>query len=515
MPVVNQKRIAVNTLLLYVRMGLVLIIGLYTTRVVLGALGKAEYGLYGTIGSLVILFSFLSNSMSTACQRFFSYELGRGDICRVRNRFTQCFLTFVLMAVAILILFETIGLWYVRNIMECDGRDRAVSLVYQYTIAGVIFQVLRTPYMGMLIAKEKMSAFAVINIFEALATLCVAFLLKSSDFDRLVFYALLMAAVQAFTALLYFAYGRLFLEECRFSGLGKRKSLYEVFRFTGWEMIGTLAGACKFQGVSLLLNPLFGNVAVAARTVSQKVYMSVVRLQDDFFKAVKPQIIKSYAAEEKDEMMKLLFQSTRFSFYLMLMVSLPIIIETPFILNIWLGEEGVPELSIVFTRLILINGLIDVFSNPLATAIQATGNNKWYQICMGGTLFAILPVGYLGMKCFDWSAVSIFYVSIMLSVIAQFVRVYFVRRQVGLNVPHFLKEVVEVIIKITLMSALAPMVLKLLLGKECSLTQSLLIIVVSVIWTGIVVYFFGVTGTERKHLNEFIVKTFHKVVCRR
>ena len=515
MAVIDQKRIAVNTLLLYARMGLVMIIGLYTTRVLLGAMGKVDYGLFGVVGSLVLLFSFLSNSMSTACQRFFSYELGRGDNIELRNRFTQCFLAFILIAVAVVFLFETVGLWYVRNIMECDGRDQAVALAYQFTVAGVVLQVLRTPYMGVMIAREKMSVYAAINLFESLATLCAALLLKVAGGDKLVFYSFLMAMIQAVSALLYYGYGRICCEECRLVRLNGKGNLYEVFRFTGWEMIGTLAGACKFQGVSLLLNPLFGNVAVAARTVSQKVYMSVVKLQDDYFKAVKPQIIKSYAADEMPGMMKLLFQSTRFSFYLMLAVSLPIIIETPLILNAWLKEEAVPDLSVAFTRLILVNGMIDVFSNPLASAIQATGNNKWYQICMGSTLAAILPVGYVGIRYLGWSEVSVFYVSIVLSFAAQCVRVHFVKKQVGLDVTVFVRKVVLVIIGTTAVSASLPVAVHLLFGENRTEMQSLFVIAISVVWSIATAYGLGITRSERRSINGFISKMFNRVICRR
>lgn len=514
MGVVNQKRIAVNTLLLYVRMGLVLVIGLYTTRVVLGALGKTDYGLYGVVGSLVVLFSFLSNSMSTACQRFFSFELGRGDVDELRARFTQCMLTFVLIATVMVLMFETAGLWYVRNVMDCGGRDRAVGILFQLTVIGVVFQVLRTPYMGIIIAREQLSVFAVLNIFEAVATLVAAVLLKASVSDRLVFYATMMMIVQAVTALAYYLYCRICNKECRLSGNVSRKSMYEVFKFTGWEMVGTLAGACKFQGVNLLLNPLFGNITVAARTVSQKVYMSVVKLQDDFFKATRPQIIKSYAAGDVDGMLKLICQSTRFSFYLMLMVSLPIMLETPFILDVWLREKDVPEMSVLFTRLILVNGLVDVFSNPFASAIQATGKNKWYQICMGVTLFAILPISYIGMSFLGWPAVSVFYVSILLSALAQCVRLYFVKKQVGIDVPAFLRDVLAVILVTVLLSLLLPLGLQFLFGADRTVIQSLAVIAASFVWTGAVAYFVGATSTERKHINEFIYKLYNRVLCR-
>ena len=511
MSVIDQKRIAKNTLLLYVRMGLIMLISLYTSRVVLDALGEVDYGLYSAVGGVVVMFSFLSNTMSTACQRFFSFELGKENYEQLRRVFSQSLVIFFLIMLIVLLLSETAGLWFVNQKMKLAGREEAVQWVFQCAVVGFVFQIMRTPYMGMIIAREKMKVFAYISIFEAVGALVVAILLAHSASDRLKLYAMLMLSIQFVTTLFYVLYCRIFYRECKPTWQFQTGSFGHIFSFTGWEMIGSLAGVCKQYGVNVLINMFFGPVLNTPRGLAQKVYMTFVQLQTNFFMAVKPQLIKSYAVGEKKEMQKLLFQSTRLTYYLLLIVSVPLILETPMILDVWL--KNVPELTVLFTRLILINALIDTFSNPLATAIQATGKNKWYQIGMGATLLAIIPVAYVGYKWLKWPVESVFIISIVFSFLAQFVRFYFVRKQVSVDTRLFLKEVVGVILVVTALCFLLPMLLQLV-WSERTFWQSILVICFSILCTAVVVYVIGITRTERKHLIHFIVNKYKLIVCK-
>lgn len=510
---IDQKRIASNTLMLYIRMGLVMIVNFYASRVILDSLGEVDFGLYGSVGSIVQMFSFLSSTMATACQRFYSIEIGHGDSDRLRRCFGQTIVVFFIIAATVVLLSETVGLWFLENKMKLAGRVYAAHCVFHISIISFIFQIMRVPYMGMVIASEKMKVFAYISVFEALGTLTISLLLSHSDTDRLILYALLMLAVQIVTSLAFYLYCRLSYTECRVSVKRDRAMFAQVFSFTGWEMIGTLAGVCKTYGVNLLLlNPFFGPIMNAARDVANKVYSTIVQLQGNFFMAVKPQLIKSYATDNVSDMLTLLCQSMRLTYYLLLIVAVPILVETPVVLEIWLKD--VPEYAPLFARLLIVNGLIDTFSNPLASAIQATGKNKWYQICMGSTLLAIVPIGYVGLKWLDWNAESVFYVSIVLSVAAQFVRVHFVKRQLGLDVKMFLREVVAVIIAVTLVSLALPLLLKCGLGNGGQIIRAVVIMLVSIIWTAMVVYFFGITRSERKHIKGYLKKLQLFVICR-
>ncbi|MCQ2073664.1 MAG: lipopolysaccharide biosynthesis protein [Bacteroidaceae bacterium] len=511
---IDQKRIAKNTLMLYIRMGVVMMVNLYASRVILAALGKVDFGIYGAVGSIVQMCSFLSVTMSTACQRFYSFEIGRGNFDRLRRCFSQTIIVFIVIALIVVLLSESAGMWFLENKMQLAGRTYAAHYVFQLSIVSFIFQIMRIPYMGMVIAKEKMKVFAYISVFEALGSLTISLLLKYSHHDRLILYAWLMLTVQIMTTLAFYLYCRIFYVECRVSLKYDRAMFRQVFSFTGWEMIGSLAGVCKTYGVNLLLlNPFFGPVINAARDVANKVYSTILQLQTNFFMAVKPQLIKSYADGKVDDMIALMCQSLRLTYYLLLVVAIPILVETPMILDIWL--EDVPEYAPLFARLLIVNGLIDTFSNPLASAIQATGRNKWYQICMGSTLLAIVPIGYAGFKWLDWNAEAVFYVSIVLSVAAQCVRVYFVRKQIELDVRMFMRQVVYVILLVTSVCVALPLLVKWLFEMSDDLLSAIIVMAVSMMWTAIVVYFIGITGSERKYVNGFVKKYIGFVICRR
>ena len=512
MTVVDQKRIARNTILLYIRMAVVALLGFWISREILDILKPVDNGIYSAIGDTVVMFSFLSNTMATACQRFFSFELGKSGVSRLRSIFSQCVIIFAIIILILIILTETVGLWFLNNKMDLAGREQAAFWVFQCATTGFIFQVLRTPYLGMIIAKEKMDMFAWINIFEVLGKFAIVFMLRNADYDKLVFYAILMMGVQILTSFICWLYCRRSFVECNFTIHTDRSTFMSLFSFTGWEMIGSFAGVCKTYGINVLINPLFGPLLNTARGLAQKVYMTFIQLQTNFFMAAKPQIIKSYAAGEKDEMQKLLFQSRRLTYYLLLVIAIPIFFETDTLLDIWLKD--VPDYTAAFTRLILINGLVDTFSNPLASAIQATGKNKWYQICMGTTLLAILPVSYICCAYLGMSVFWMFYISITFSLIALFVRAYFVKKQTMLDMKLFLKEVVFTVIKVTVLSILVPLIIRLAAGDERTMWQSLAIMAISVLSTCVVAFFVGMTKTERKHTVEAIVKFKNKILCR-
>lgn len=499
---IDQKRIAGNSLMLYLRMGVIAIVGLYTTRVVFQALGESDYGIYGVVGGVVMMLSFMNGTMSTACQRFFSYELGTGNMERLRTVFTQCLIAFGIIALITVAFSATGGVWYLTHKAKLAGRDSAAMMAFAFSVTGFVFQIMRTPYTGMIIAKEKMKVFAYVSFVEAFANLGVAIALKHSGCDRLVLYAALMLCVQILTAAFYYTYCRLFYSECRLTRNLDNNSFKRIFTYTGWEMLGTFASVCKTYGVNVLLNPFFGELANAARTISQKVYMTMQQIYDNVYLAVKPQAIKSYVSNESDQMLRLLCQSTRLTLCLLLVVVVPFLMETPFILNIWLGRA--PEMAVLFSRLMLVNILVDALSGQFASAIQATGRNKWYQISIGMTLLMILPIGYMGMKFLHWQAVSVFYVSIFVSVAVMIIRIGFVKRQVGLSLMAFLKNVVLRVLAVTVLSWAVPACVFRMIAIEKTVGTSVLVILSCMVWTAVVSYFVGMTGSERRNLWKMI-----------
>jgi len=461
--VVDQKRIARNTLLLYLRMGLVMLVGLYTSRVVLDVLGEVDQGIYDAIGGVVVMFSFLSTTMSTACQRFFSFELGRDDTEGLRTVFSQSLVIFVALVLIVIVVGETAGWWFVEHKMRMAGRDDAARWVFHCSIAGFIFLLMRTPYMGMIIAREKMKVFAYISVFEALGALAVAVILQRYGADKLKLYALLTLALQTLTTAIYWLYCRLFYRECRPTLRWNGRPMTRLFRFTGWEMMGTLAGTCKTGGVSILINMFFGPLFNTPLGRAQKVYMTIAQLQTNFYMAVRPQIIKSYAVGAMAEMEKLFFQSTRLTYYLLLVI-----------------------------------------------VVQATGQNRRYQQGVGATLLAILPCTYAAFKYLHLGAEWALILTITFSFIAQLVRAGCVRRQTGIDMRRFFREVVLVVLLVTLLSFALPLIVGAVLTPNLSpLTKALIHIVLSILWTSLIVYLLGITPTERKHIREVVKQKCH------
>ena len=513
---VNQKRIATNTLLLYVRMLVVMLVGLYTTRVIINALGPGHYGIYDAVGGIVLMVSFISSTMSSACQRYYSYEMTRGNQEDLQKIFSISLTVFFILTALIILLAETAGNWYLFNKMDVDGNYDAAEWVFQFSILSFALQILRVPYQGMVIAKEKMKVFAYLSLIEAFAILGIAILLAHTPDDknyRLILYSGLMAGIQLLTSVFYWLYCRLFYAECRFKFIIDRAKFNELFSYAGWNMIGSSADVFKSVGLNLLLNSTFGTLVSAARGVANKVFNTITQLNNNFFTAVRPQIYKSYAAGEMNDMRKLICQSTRFSYYLLFLLALPILLETDFILPIWLRGRNVPEHAYLLTQLMVIDGLANCFTSPFAASIQATGNIRNYQLVIGGTLLTILPLSYIGVHFLEWPPASVFIISIGVTVITQFLRFHFVKKQVGLETKPYLQSVLLPIVLVTVICSVLSIGIKYASHHfidSALWVQSIIVIGTSMVIICIAVYTIGITRTERKHALEMVADFINK-----
>ena len=513
MTAVNQERIAKNTLLLYVRMVVVMLVGLYTSRVIIDALGQEHFGIYDAVGGIVLMVSFISSTMSSACQRYYSYEMERGNTQALKLVFSLSLTIFFILTALIILLAETVGNWFLTNKMDVAGHIEAARWVFQFSILAFSLLILRTPYQGMVIAKEKMKVFAYLSLFEAFATLGIALLLSHTPNDknhRLILYSGLMAGIQLMTTLFYWVYCRLFYQECRFKFTMDREKFREMFSFAGWNMIGSCADVFKSVGLNILLNVTFGTLVSAARGVANKVFNTITQLNVNFFTAVRPQLYKSYAAGDMDDMRKLICQSTRFSFFLLLLLALPILLETDFILPIWLRGRNVPDHAYILTKLMVIDGLLNCFTSPLAASVQATGNIRNYQIVIGGTLLLILPLSYVAVTWLGLPPASVFIISIAVTVITQFERIWFVRKLVTLDIRYYLRTVLLPILLVTAISSALSVAVRVWMQNtpfSVDWISHSLVILASMLITCMAVYTMGVTRTERKHAFE-MVKNF-------
>ena len=500
---VNQKRIAKNTALLYVRMLFIMAISLYTSRVVIDALGKVDYGLYNVIGTIVVNFSFLNGMLSSACSRYFAIELGRNNDEGLKHVFSLNLTLFIILGGVILLLSETLGLWFLNNKMVIPSdRLGAAQWVYQCSIIAFIINMLSTPYRSIIIAREKMKVFAYSSIVEAVLKLAIVFMLLLSPVDKLITYSVLMLLITVGTCGFYFFYCRRCYAECRYTFIWDKPLIKEILSYTGWNVIGIMSGIGKSAGVNVLLNMFGGAIINTARGIAYQVYVNINQFVTNFTTAFNPQITKSYSANARGEMLKLVFQSSKFSYFLLFILALPVIAEMPYLLDLWLGESNVVAHSVSFARLMLIAALIDSISYPLVTAVQATGKVKWYQIMVGGTMLTVLPVSYLLLKFGDFEPEAVFYVIIVASVIAQVFRVYFMKKQLGMDVGMYCMRVLFPVLVTTIVPALA--VAAIAVRLDDSFVNLVLVTLVSTVVTTLTIAACGLTTSERKSIIQTI-----------
>lgn len=502
---VNQKQIAKNTILLYVRMGAMLLVSLYTSRVILDALGEIDMGIYNAVGGIVTMFSFLSGTMSVACQRFFANEIGNNKYQELKRTFSLCIVVFLAITLLIIILSETIGLWFLYHKAKTAGRMDAAKWVFQLSIISFVFTIMRTPYQGFIIIREKMKVFTYLSVIEVLFNLGIAIIIDHYSNDRLILYAILMLFVNVTISLSYFFYCNRFYEECKFKFWWNKQKFMEIFGFAGWNMIGSLSGICKSQGLNMLLNVFFGPAVNAARAMTYRVYNTIQQFADNFLTAVKPQILKSYSSGDREGMLKLVIQSSKFSYYLLFLVSLPILLETQPILDVWLKK--VPDYTALFTKLVVINALIEILATPLALSMQAYGKIRDYHLICGGFTLSILPISYILLKL-HFPPETVFYVSIVICTIAIGIRAVFVKKSVGLSLSEYLLKAILPILLVSVFSSILPLYFELTF--DYGLTRFLLVGFSSVAMTSLSVLTIGMTKTERKHLLNTVKNAIFK-----
>ena len=490
----SNKRIAKNTLHLYARMLLLLGLSLYTSRIVLATLGVEDFGLYNVVGGIVTMFAFLNAAMGNSSHRFITFSLGKGDIKESRDVFGATCLIHWILAGVILILAETIGLWLLHNKMVIpESRMVAADWVYQFSIIACVISIITVPYNATIIAHEKMGAFAYITILDAVLKLLIVYLIQISSFDKLIFYAALILCVKLLDIIIYLIYCLKNFEETRnFRVSIKIPQFKEMTSFAGWSLIGNLAYAGYTQGLNILLNLFFGPAINAARGVAVQIEGAVKGFVVNFQTAVNPQIIKSYAQGDYSRLHTLIFASSKFSFFLLLCMVMPICIESNTILNIWLKE--VPQYTALFTILILIISLSEPLRNPIDRANQATGKIRNYQIVEGGLLLLIVPLSYLILKI-GGEPYAVFIVQLVVMYSVQVARLFLVCHKIKMSKREYVKRVLIRVTLVTIFSSIIPLVIHFSIPQ--SLVSSIIVIILSVVCVLSCSFFIGLTKNER------------------
>ena len=483
-----------------------MLVTLYTSRVILNTLGVENYGIYNVVGGVVAMFSFFNSSMSVATQRFLSYELGKGNLIELKKIFNATQIIHIVLSILIFLLAETIGLWFINNYLVIPAeRMSAAVWVYHFSVMSFMVSIIQVPYNATIIAHERMSVYAYVSIFEVTLKLLIVFMLSWLSFDKLKLYGILHFVVVFIIAAIYIVYTRINFKESKFEVVKDKNLFKTLISYSGWNLFGAMAGVSQGQGINILLNIFFGPVANAARGIATQVQAAVQSFVSNFQMAVNPQIVKSYAAGEKNYMTLLIIRSSKFSFYLLFLISFPIILEVDEILKLWL--KTVPDYASIFTVLVLIVILIDCMSGPLMTAVQATGNIKIYQVILGSLQIIILPISYIFLKKGFAPEVTL-YVNIVISIFALFFRLYFLKKLIDFPVRFFLNEVILKNAFIVVLSMIPLLLFRLLI--DARYVSFFIHIILSIVWSGTLIYLIGLSRSEKKFILQLVGKIIHR-----
>lgn len=489
----NNKRIAKNTVLLYVRTFVVMIISLYTSRVILHVLGVEDYGVYQVVGGMVAMLAVISQALSSAISRYITYEIGSGNKERLFQIFSTSKVVQLVITIIIIIIGEAVGLWFLHTYMQVpEERTDAANWVLQFSLLSFCVSLLNIPYNACIIAHEHMKAFAYISIFGALCKLGICFLLMISPIDRLVSYSFLLLFVSLLIRVIYTTYCRHHFEESHSPYRIYKDIFKEMFGFAGWGFFTNANYLLNNQGVNMLINVFFGVTFNAARGLANQVEGTVMQFVNSFTTAVNPQITKSYAIGDKEVMYQLICRGAKFSFFLMYLMALPLIFEASTILDIWLTV--IPEKTVLFVQLSLILGMFECFGNTAVTACMATGKIRTYS----------LIIGFLGLLEFPlvWIAFAVgaeiemaYYLYIFVKTIVILVRMFIMRNMVGMPVRQYVLKAILPSLLVALIAAIPSIIVVTLMPQ--SFVRLVVSIFVGIFSVGFAALYIGMTSGEK------------------
>ena len=498
----NSKRIAKNTIFLYIRMLFSMVVALYTSRVVLNALGVEDYGLYGVVGGIVVFFNVISGSLNAAISRFITFELGKEEQERLNKVFCTAVNIQLLMSVLFVVLAEIVGVWFLNNHLNVpEGRLSAAHWVLQSSIISFAVGLLSVPYNSTIIAHERMDAYAYISILSTFLNLGVALVIDYIIIDKLIFYALAILGINVIMQFIYAFYCRTHFPETRWRLVKDKVLLKEMTSFAGWNFLGASSGVLMGQGVNMLMNVFFGVAVNAARGIAGQVDNAINMLVNNFTVALNPQITKSYASGDLKYMHDLVCKGAKYSFFIMLLPSLPILLETETILQVWLKQ--VPEMTVVFLRLTILISLNSVLSQTLIASMLANGHIKKYQIVVGGLNMLIFPLSYVAFKLGLPSYAS-YVINFFIFFIELIARLVLLKEMVSLSISKYLNQV---LLRITYVSVLSiPIPIFFCLFMPSGIIRLLISILLCLICTAISIYYFGLEDLEQKWIKKAINK---------
>ena len=497
----NSRRIVKNTGLLYFRMFLIMLVTLYTSRLVLKVLGVEDYGIYNVVGGVVTMFSFLNGALNIATQRFLNYEMGKGNQKAMNRVFSMSVWSFLLLSLIAIVLAETVGLWFVETQLNIpEQRTIAAKWVYHFSVAAFVVNLLAVPYNAAIIAHEKMSIYAFVSIGEVLLKLSLVYFLIITNHDKLWLYGLLMLLVTFLVSMAYGIICKISFKECNLTFTWDKGLFNRLFSFSGWMLSGTITNVLSTQGVNILINIFFSPVYNASRSIAMQVYGAINSFVTNFMTAVRPQVVKSYANGNISYMLQLVFSSSKIAFYLLLLFVTPILSNTREILDLWLDE--VPDKSILFTQLVLVNLLIVSAYTPISYVSQASGKIRDYQL--------IISVCFLLIALLTWGSYKIglpvettFYIAIIVDLWGWCARLWVLKRIVDFPVRSYFRLVIYPVFFVCFLSLITSIVINYVIPSEKFVSLCTNIILCMAVTT-IIVWHVGLAKSEKKILCEMI-----------
>lgn len=508
---INNKRIAKNTLLLYGRMLFTMWISLYTSRMILDILGVVDFGIYNVVGGVIALMWALNGALSTSTTRHITFELGTGNIHRLSLVFRTSLTIHTLIGILIIIICETIGLWFMcTQLVVPPERMEAAQWVYQFSLFSMVLTVLSVPFNACIVAHEKMQAYAYISIIDTILKLAVVFILEWIPFDKLIVYALLYFLTQLVIQILYMTYCKSQFPEVQISFVWNKPLLKTMASFTGWNLIGSGSALLMSQGHSIILNQFFGPVVNAAKGIANQVQGMVTKFSGNFQMALNPQIFKSYATQNLEYMHKLIYASSKYSYFMIFILSLPISIESKEILELWL--KIVPENTNSFLRLILLTSAVNALANPLVIGAQATGKIKMFQSIEAFVLLLILPFTYIS-ALWGASPVIAFYIYLIFHIIAVIARLTILHTLIRISYHTYIAKVVIPILLVSSFSTTTGIFFHLSINNG-TFISSLLVCSITFLSTICYTYIFGLDQEEKAFVKSKSKDILHKINIR-
>ena len=504
----SNKRIAKNSIFLTIRMVIVLAITLYTTRILLRILGVVDYGTYNVVCGFVAMFAFLNRAMSNGIQRFFNYELGKSGEEGANKVYCTAVFIQLILAVIIIILTESFGLWYLHNKMVIpEERMIAAEWIFQFSILSFLFVIMQAPFSAAVMAHERMDFYAIINVLDALIKLGIVFLLPYLHADQLIMYGILMAGISVVNFLIYYIYCKRNFKEIRLHRFFNKKQFLSMLSFSGWNLFGSLSNVLKEQGINLVINFFFGPIVNAARGIAAQVNGGLHGFVANITMPVRPQVVQSYAKGNIDRTMNLTYGISKLSCCFLLMMAIPISFEIDYILQLWLGDN-IPQHANTFVIIVLFTSLISNLSSATSGVVHATGIMRDYQLWGGLVNMCSVPLAYFLLKYYPRPEIALLAVFVC-SALGHFICLFVVRKLVGMSVLDYFKRIVIPIMEVMVITII--LVLPVHTFMREGFLRLLVVSVLSVVIVGLLFYYIGFNKSERKMSLQFILSFLKKL----